>query len=367
MAGVLVVAGACKKEASQQPAAPTEPKPAEAKPAPAPVREDFAATPSTLSLLEPAAGRCEWAKFDPVSKKRLVLGSFEGNCLGALAALRQDGKRGIARFDPRSTHGSNLGNPSFKDFDAPKGMRDRLYDVDIVSGNVRELPLPPLGNVREFGFDKANRLLALTLQNVTDAETAAGAATVDDTEVQLNPESEGIAAIAHAFAWEGGAWKRVETRVTTDGADLSPGVRALEAASDLGYRSAEVLVPRIQGDNETNNALLDKLRASAPNLNDTDGSWIMFGVGEQKYEVWEESAEEALSTGLIFAVEGGNLVKLPEYPYGREDLVAIQRRAPFLLVTQDYVGAHPRMYRGKEHVWSSDTARAVTFWPDVGR
>lgn len=357
---------ACKKESPAPPPKPVEEaKPAAPPPAPAATpRQDFPATESTLSLLEPASGHCEWLKQDPLGEGRLIA-TFEGDCLGGEVALSRDGKRGAVRFNPNSTHGTSLGTPAFPEPIVAKGMKDRLFEVDLAAGTTRAVPVPTEGgDFVDFGFDSKGRLIALTLRRPTTEETRAGELRVAGTAVNLEEaKGEGEVAVGVAFSYEGGAWKQVELKLTTEGTDVSLGIRALRVADDLGYRSIDALESRVQGDNEVQNAVLDALRAYAPQLNETDGSWIRLGYAGHKVDVWEVNSEIPFSTGLIAFIEKNAPVKPANYPYTEADVVAIRTRGQYLLVAQDEVGAHPRMYRGTQHVWGSDTARAVTFWP----
>ena len=356
----------CKKEPPPAPA-PTAPKAAAADlgPEALPARQDFEATDSTLSLVAPDGRYCVWVKQDIAApSKRYALASVEGSCLGARTALSADGKRGALRFDPGNVRSSAQGNPAFPNPIPPSDMKDRLFEVDVAAGTAHEVPLPPRGDFDEFGFDAQGRLLALTLQHPTAEEMQAGEVRVDGQAVPLEAEGEGSAAVAHAYAWEGGAWKRIESKVTTEGADYSQGIDALKASKGLGYRSGEALLARIQGDNEKRNAVLDALRPLAPDLSATDGQWIRAGSGDGRFDVWEATDSEfPYTTGLLVFLDGNTPVKPPEYPYTRSDVVAVRTRGPYLLVAQELLGAHPRLYRGRALVWRSEDARAVTFWP----
>ena len=44
-------------------------------------------------------------------------------------------------------------------------------------------------------------------------------------------------------------------------------------------------------------------------------------------------------------------------------MISLRARGPYLLVSLADSGAHPRMYKGRKLVWSSETARGVTLWP----
>jgi len=144
------------------------------------------------------------------------------------------------------------------------------------------------------------------------------------------------------------------------------GVGALAAARDLGFRSAEVLEPRLQGDDEVDAALLARLAGFAPQAHPEEGKlgWIRFGSGGTRLVVWEDGAELAYSTGLAAFIDpAGNPVKPAGWPYTENDRISYRWQGGYLLAAQDHVGTHPRLFRDGKPVWTSDTARAVSFWP----
>ncbi|HVT60368.1 MAG TPA: hypothetical protein VHR45_18490 [Thermoanaerobaculia bacterium] len=182
-------------------------------------RKDFPATDSTLSLLEPQGAQCIWAKLDAVSKKRLAISTFDGDCRGGKIALSADRERGAVWFDP---------SVAVLEEHAPPGTMPRLFEVDLANGTATPVPLP--SGMRDLGFDPKGRMIALTLQEPTEAETDKGEVLVDGTPVKLEPASGGDRVLVHAFAFEDGAWKRFETASSTVGSDYAPGVRELTAA-----------------------------------------------------------------------------------------------------------------------------------------
>jgi hypothetical protein len=282
-------------------------KPPERPPAAAAIREDFPATESTLSLLEPHGAQCAWAKLDAASQQRLAISTFEGDCRGGSISLSADRRHGAVWFDPATRSGVMFGGRvAFPEDDAPTGTGPRLFSVDMATGAAAAVPLP--SGTRDVGFDPKGRLIALTVQELAETENA----------------------------------------------------------QELGFRSTEALVPRVQGDLEIDEGLLAKLARFAPQAKLVEGSdsWIRFGSGGTRFVLWEAGGELAASTGLAAFVDpGGNPVKPPGWPYTESDRLSYRWNGPYLLAAQDHAGTHPRLYRGGKLVWSSDTARAVTFWP----
>ncbi len=328
--------------------------PAPAKPAaPAPPLTD-----ATVSMLEPAADGCEWVRFEPVTLARQVLTRLAVDCQGGATALSRDGQRGAARFWRGGVSAPVVGRPTFPERFPSAAFRDRLFLVDFATGSAEELPLPSPGELVEFGFDGRGRLLGLSLQTVTPAQVRAGVAVVEGNELRLEVWGSERPLLAHAFVYEGGKWTRLDSKASTD----VSGVRVLALRKELGARSNQLLDPRIEPGDIEDDVLLDQLYALSPEQ--PDGEWTLLRRGGFTLAVWSTSfGETLLATGLLRRVEKGRAVALPGYTYRENDLVSLQSRGPFLLVSLADSGAHPRMYRGRKLVWSSEGARAVTFWP----
>ena len=79
---------------------------------------------------------------------------------------------------------------------------------------------------------------------------------------------------------------------------------------------------------------------------------------------WVITAEFGYTTGLL-VFEAGKLERAANIGFTDGELVSLHSQGPFLLVSSGGAGAHPRLYdtRSKALQFSSDTARAVTFWP----
>ncbi|WP_257453788.1 hypothetical protein [Archangium lipolyticum] len=298
----------------------------------------FRATGSTVSLLEPAGEGCEWARFDPVSAARQVLAKLAVDCQGGATALSRDGKRGAARFWRGGVSAPVVGRPTFPEKFPSPAFRDRLFLVELATGAVEELPLPPLGELIEFGFDAGGRLLGLSMQKVTDGA--------------------GPPLMAHAFAFQDGAWTRLDSKAT----DESSGTGVLALRKQLGERSNRVLDPRFAPKELDDDVLLDQLYQLTPEQ--PDGEWTSLERGGYTLALWGTPfGDELLATGLLRRVEKGKAVPLPGHTFRENDLVSLQVQGPFLLISLADSGGHPRLYRGRKLVWSSEGARAVTFWP----
>lgn len=344
VAGTVAIAAAAEERAPQArtpPAAPAHP-----------------AGAATLSLLEPrAGGGCDWIELDAASGRRRERAALPGGCRGGATALSRDGKQGAVWF-ALGEHGGPRSAPA---------SGARLYIVDLTRGGVT--PVPVLEDMRDLGFDRTGRLLGLTLQSLTEAELERGEASVDGKPFRLEQPPDGVPVLAHAFVLEGRRWRRVETINSTDAWDLALGVTALDAARGLGFRSAETLVPRVQGDEENDGALLAQLARFAPQvaaLGREAGGWIRLGRGDTRFVLWEERGEFGYSTGLAaFVDRDANPHPPAQWPFGEKIRICYRWNGPYLLAAEGYSGARPRLYRNGKLAWSSSTAQATTFWPSA--
>jgi hypothetical protein len=163
---------------------------------------------------------------------------------------------------------------------------------------------------------------------------------------------------AHGFAFLGGKWLRMESKDSSDGL----GTAALELRKELGERSIRTLDPRFEAREVEDDELLDSLYALSPEQ--PEGQWAEFKTGAYTLAIWGTPfGNDTLATGLIRRLESGKVVALPSYPFRPNDMISLRTRGAYLLVSLADSGAHPRLYRGRKLVWSSETARAVTLWP----
>jgi hypothetical protein len=325
---------------------------------PAPTAPAPTVTEATLSLLEPSGDGCEWAQLDPLSPARRVIAKLAVECQGAATALSRDGKRGVARFWRGGVSQPVVGKPTFPEKFPSPAFRDRLFLVDLVSGAAEEIPLPPSGELIEFGFDAGGRLLGLSIQKPTPEQERTGAVEVDGQRIPFDLGARGHPLLAHAFAWQEGAWTRLDVKATNE----TSGTSVLALRKELGERSSRSLDPRISAQEVENDAVLDQLYAFTPEQ--PDGEWVQLERGGYTLALWGTPfGDGLLATGLMRRVEKGKALALPGLTYRANDLVSLQSRGPFLLISLADSGGHPRMYRGKKLVWSSEGARAVTFWP----
>ncbi len=337
-------------------AGPEDPRPARTEP----TAPDFPTTDATVSLLEPVEGQCEWIRLDPLSSKRRVLARLAADCQGGSTALSRDGKRGAVRFWRGAVSMPVVGKPTFPEPFPSSAFRDRLFLVDLTSGSVEELPLPPEGELIEYGFDPGGRLVGLSLQQgAAPAQERAHTVELDGAGRQRDLGGrKGRPLLAKAFAFLGGKWLQMESKASSE----LLGTAALEHRKELGERSIRALDPRFEAREVEDDATLDQLYELSPEQ--PEGEWAEFRSGGHTVAVWGTPfGNETLATGLIRRLEKGRVIALPGYPFQPNDMISLRTRGPYLLVTLADSGAHPRLYQGKKLVWSSATARAVTLWP----
>jgi hypothetical protein len=320
---------------------------------------DFPTTEATVSLLEPVEGQCEWVRVEPIAAQRRVLARLAADCQGGSTALSRDGKRGVVRFWRGAVSMPVVGKPTFPEPFPSQAFRDRLFLVELATGAVEELPLPPLGELIEYGFDEGGRLLGLSVQAVTPAQERARAVEIEGALVRFEVREGVRPLVAHGFAFLGGKWLRMESKGSSEVA----GTAALKLRKDLGERSNRVLDPRFEAHEIEDDTVLDSLYELTPEQ--PEGQWTEFRSGTHAVAVWGTPfGADMLATGLIRRLEkGSQVVAFPSYPFRPNDMISLRTRGPYLLVSLADSGAHPRMYRGRKLVWSSETARAVTLWP----
>ncbi|MBN1210486.1 MAG: hypothetical protein JXB05_36875 [Myxococcaceae bacterium] len=253
-----------------------------------------------------------------------------------------------------------VGRPTFPEPFPSSAFRDRLFLVDLVTGAVEELPLPPEGELIEYGFDPGGRLVGLSLrQSAAPAQARAHTVELDGSGRQRDLGGrKGRPLQALAFAFLGGKWLQMESKASTE----VLGTAALEHRKEVGERSIRALDPRFEALEVEEDETLEQLYELSPEQ--PEGEWTEFRSGAHTVAVWGTPfGSEMLATGLIRRLEKGKVIALPGYPFRPNDMISLRTRGAYLLVSLADSGAHPRLYQGRKLVWSSETARAVTLWP----
>lgn len=327
---------------------------------------------STLSVFEPAGPSCEWRQVDPVAGTKVVLASFPGSCVGARVAFSPDAAKAVVWFDPglvqSSGYSSTLSSkPGYPDETPDEKATRRAFVVSTRRPKVEPLPLPsvPGQTLQDLGVDATGAVVALLEEAVP--EDAKGVITSGAQKFDLSTITEGLPVLVHAYRREGTEWRKFETKLSTTGWDYGLGVKELEASNKLGPSSEDLLTSRGQGDSVEGEVLPQLAKLAPKGAKEDDGTWIFFGAGGARFYVWEISGEFAHTTGLV--ASGSPPAVLPKLGFTDGDLVAIRTSGPYVLIAGSNAGTHPRLYEfpAAKLVFSSDSARAVTFWPTTAK
>jgi len=363
---VMLVSLSCKK---------SPPVVVDAGAPPAPVLRALPSAPSTLSLLEPTDAGCEWRTMEPLSGATTALATLPGSCVGARIMWSPDTSKALVWFDPEHlTHSAYSANfaskPAFADAPRDEAARSRLFAVDVRSGEVKPLVMPPVSEVQqleELGLGADGVPLAFFTETPRKLDAGAKSLEADGQSFDLSEIHEGAPTIARAFRFADGGWSRFETKLTTTGWDYALGASALDSYSKAGPRSTQLSTSMNGGDSAEEKEVEALKKLTPPKAAPDDGAWIFVGAGGARVYVWQVSAEFAITTGLI--ATGMPPATLPQLGFTDGDLVALRTSGPFVLVTASDVGTHPRLYQlpAAKRVFASDSARAVTFWPTTAK
>jgi hypothetical protein len=260
--------------------------------------------------------------------------------------------------------------PTFAPQSMPEKGLSQLWRVGIESGDKQILPLPARGTLQEVAYDRQGRPTALTEDQASSPQRGKlGFLIYHGRRIPIDPDLPGSPVLVHAFRLvKGRGWLSIETKASSTGDDLSPGVRQLAVWRNLSTRSTEILSPHTNADPVESTALLHRLLSLYPNLVPGDkGRWADMRTAEGSVVVWEVFSEFSYTTGRILFLEDDRLIPPPQIDYKEGDIVAVMLEDPFLLVAGSFVGSHPRLYDVSTHqlVYASDLALAVTYWPPV--
>ncbi len=365
IAVVLLVVTGCRKAAT--------PETPDAGAPPAAVTEFPVPTArSTLSVFEPAGTNCEWRQLDPIAGTKVVLATFPGTCVGAKVNFSPDASKAIVWFEPglvqSAGYSSTLSSkPGYPDETPDEKATTRAFVVSTRKQKLEPLTLPSVNGqtLQDLGVDATGAVVALLEEALP--ENAKGEITSGTEKFDLSTITEGLPVLVHAYKREGAEWKKFETKLSTTGWDYGLGVKELEASRKLGPSTEDLLSAHIQGDSAEGDIVPELMKLAPKGAKEDDGSWIFFGAGGARLYVWEISGEFVYTTGLIAA--GSPPAVLPKLGFTDGDLVAIRLSGPYVLISDSASGTHPRMYElpAAKLVFSSDTARAATYWPTTAK
>ncbi|WP_224242162.1 hypothetical protein [Hyalangium gracile] len=370
----LVVAG-CKSNSpssasAQDSGAPTAaaapapaPSPAPAAP-PAPAPAPVPASGPAVSFLRPTdPERCEWVRQPLPSGESTAVFSFNGACDRSMVSWSPDGKEGLVFTWPSG-----------------EGEVPRAWRVDLTARTGKALDLKPLPGGKDAGgqdqpaidrivFDKQGRPVALISDEYVSRVPEKGAGgrqflTFEGKRYPVGEGAEGSPGLAHAYRFEEGGWKRIETTSTTYGADLASGVLALQVNKEL-QPLAKASPEHHNPGEEAPAPAAKKLDQAFPGL-DESGQWMTLATPGGKLYYRGTLGGEFLYPGAPIAWEqDGKWVELEGLLARPDDYLDIVLQEGWLLVT-NFGGTRSAQVwdtRTKELLVSAEGASAPAFWP----
>ncbi|HUJ58819.1 MAG TPA: hypothetical protein VLX92_10010 [Kofleriaceae bacterium] len=315
----------------------------------------------TLVVLEPAAAECALRRIDPVGGAAIELARFPGACAGGRISWRPDLERALVWFDPGNLYSAGYGGagvpaPGHRDEEAQ--ITERRYEVDLATHRVSTIAPAPERAV-EIAYGGDGSLYAFAERDLHDAK---GIVPVEGRMLDFTQLQEGLPAAAITYRHDGGTWRLVDVAATTIGWDYARGWSAAPEAATIGPRSYDMLAAHAATTEIRDAATRGALDRIARSTSDGDGWAEIAGI-----YVWMISGEFVSTTGRIAWRGGaGAITLLPELGFTGGELVAIRPRGRFVLVASSNAGAFPRLYDlvARRLVYASETARAVTWWPE---
>ncbi len=185
--------------------------------------ETWRAEPVALTYFEPHAGGCAWYRHVIGAEERETLTVFPTDCVRPRVAFSPGLERALVAFDG--------------DLDG-RSMDLLIFDVDLRRHGRVRLPSPPATEGLALAFDTSGMPWAFVLdQNFQlDEPTPSGVSLHLEYRGHRYPRSahpEGLDALAHAWRYDGAAWRREETVATKCCEIGAPGVSALATAKRL--------------------------------------------------------------------------------------------------------------------------------------
>jgi len=337
-------------------------------------------TPMDLSVFDENEAGCVWNRIHFPGAEVKTIAQFPSTCAGADVVWSADLMRALVSFNPKHVSGSSIGGA--KNDAPPKAQIGPLqaFEVDIATGN--QTPLPPTkklrGELELFGItpqgivalslessDKLGKALAKEINKKKKTFQLSGGGEKISIELPKEP-AEGTYAVAHAWLLKDGTWKRLESKFTTTGWDHGLGVNGLDTYHQFGPR-AQMLLKVHSLPNAEELKEVGPLSAWTPQTDDERMRWEKQSTPHGELFAWMTGVEVDYMTGLLlYQPKGKEISPLPGLGFTKEELVALLIRGTWLLVGTKDIGAWPRVYdlRKGELAWSSDSARAVVFWPE---
>ena len=312
-------------------------------------------TETSLSVfLQPAPERCVWMRVDPVQGRRELVAELPHACTGVSVAWRPDRREAVVEFPGR--------------WEADAGRRRHVYTVslDALPGRVTPLPLPDAGQLDLIAYDTDGRLVALFLEgwDHTSARIAT-TLTFEGREYEV-PETPGLPLLAHAFAYERGVWRRIETVATTGEACGAPGTMRLAASHPLAPNTPRLLDPSFGHElsaEPIDGMLFERLERHERIDAESVYAWVRLATERGMVVAVEGSYEYAYLTTPVILVDDDGVYELEGM--AENAILAADARGRYLLLSEAVSGARPLLYDldGGRLLFADRQAVAATFWP----
>lgn len=315
--------------------------------------------PVYLSILEPHAGGCVWIKKEVSSHASVKLATLSVDC-----------NRGELTWD----RGRQQVVLSFGEPDMGLAIWHlKLNDPEL---NPRRLPIPEPGSVNVVAIDDAGILgfgLVRQMPQFEGPDRRPMLQIQEDLEPGLE-EGPGLHAVAQILRPKETRWDVIDAKPSRCCAAGAKGLEVLAEASILQHTvntahslsrpptGAQITDPQFLAD--LNPLLYQDGRAPLA----ANGRWLRIHQDSWQASLAMYVADRPHPRGLGLArmLIKGKVIDLPDWPFTPHDLISVQTRGPYLLVTDAFTGARPVVYNMQTGAKAYATAvgHAAIFWPE---
>lgn len=304
---------------------------------------------------EPSPDHCTWMRVDPVQGRRDLIAEFPRSCEGLSAAWSPDDTQALVEFPGEWEPGSGRARHAW------------LVDLTAQPPALTELTLPRAGMLDVLAFDESGDPLALFVDSPTDAAMLnARALTFEGKSYEVPEGSPGMPSLAHAFSFQRGVWKRIETVATTAEACDALGARRLDAADRIARTTARLLDPTFGhelSEDPIDADFFAQLESHERIDAESTYAWVRLQTERSAVLAVEGGSEYSFLTTPVLLVDDDGVHELDGM--AENAVIAAASRGRYLLLTEAVSGARPLLYdlEGGRLLFSAADAYAVTFWP----
>jgi hypothetical protein len=315
----------------------------------------------TLSYFEPHAGGCAWYRRRLDDDESEQLGVFPCDCANVQWSLGADGRKAVVWFDTE-TYGS---------------QDELVFLVDLERKTHTRLALPEdLGDGVTYALTDDGQVMALLMNDEIEIDATGPAPRLRHGRDSYAPLSsaEGTDVLAHAAELRGARWQLLETKPSRCCAADAPGVSVLAAHRRLfsgaaaARQSQSVLAEHGDYAKLADADVSRKLAARLPQELESEApSWQVAASKDWPWTLAFRGGgdDRRAPTGFAYLIKGKDVQPLPELPFAATDLVRLEPRGPWLLLTEARTGMRPHVYdmRTGALVIGDKLAHGAAFWP----